>query len=163
MHERSSIRVGIVHLPAMNTPQFGWGKVLMDRRPQPIPPILQPEVAGEAVAWMATHPRKELWVDRSTVRLALADRLAPRLLDGIVARRGWDGQLSDEPVTNAADNLWDPVDVDAGAHGRFDAVAQDRRLQVHASMHRRAIAAGLSVVALALGARLGRARWRSRS
>jgi len=162
IHERSAIELCLVQLPALNTPQFEWGKLLMDRRPQPVAPILQPEVAAEAVAWLAEHPRKELWVDRSTVRLALADRIAPRLLDRAVARRGWDGQLTDEPATPAPDNLWEPVEIDLGIRGRFDPVAKDRRLQMRAAMHRRKIAAaGLGVALLA--ALAGRELWSRRS
>ena len=150
IHERSAIELCLVQLPALNTPQFEWGKLLMDRRPQPVPPIIQPEVPAEAVAWLAEHPRKELWVDRSTVRLALADRLAPRLLDRAVARRGWDGQLTEEPATDAPDNLWEPVEIDLGTRGRFDRVANDRRLQMRLAMHRRTVAAGVGVGLLAL-------------
>src|SRR5215212_3757948 len=151
MHERSSVRLSMVHLPAMNTPQFDQAKVLTGRNPQPLPPIVQPEVAAAAVAWIADHPRKELWVDRSTVMLALADRLAPRMLDRSVARRGWNGQLTDEAYVPRADNLWGPVDRDLGTHGRFDATAKDRRLQLWLAKRRRQLAAAAllaSVVAL---------------
>lgn len=162
IHDRSAIELCLVQLPALNTPQFEWGKLLMDRRPQPVPPILQPEVAAEAVAWLAEHPRKELWVDRSTVRLALADRIAPRLLDRAVARRAWDGQLTEEPATAAPDNLWEPVEVDLGIRGRFDPVAKDRRLLMRLAMYRRTIAAGFGVALLAvLAGRL--LRWSPRS
>jgi NAD(P)-dependent dehydrogenase (short-subunit alcohol dehydrogenase family) len=149
IHERSSVRLSMVHLPAMNTPQFEHGKVLMGRQPQPVPPIVQPEVAGAAVAWIADHPRKELWVDRSTVMLALAERLAPRMLDRSVARRGWNGQLTDEAYVPRPDNLWGPLDRDLGMHGPFDAVAKDRRVQLWLAKRRRELA-GVALVASAV-------------
>ena len=158
MHEGSSVRLSVVHLPAMNTPQFDVGKVLMDRRPQPVPPIIQPEVAGEAVAWLAEHPRNELWVDRSTVMLALADRLAPRLLDRLVAWRGWVGQLTDDVYVPAPDNLWESPDRDLGTRGRFDDRAKDRRLQLHLAMHRRWTLPISLGVAIGAAAGLGRRR-----
>jgi hypothetical protein len=47
------------------------------------------------------------------------------LLDRYLARGGYDGQLADEPSRERADNLWQPVPGDPGAHGRFDAIARD--------------------------------------
>ena len=49
----------MVQLPALNTPQFGWVKSRLPRKPQPVPPIYQPEVAAEAIVWAAHHDRRE--------------------------------------------------------------------------------------------------------
>src|SRR5438270_6378377 len=49
IHDRSNIHLTIVHLPAMNTPQFTWGRTRLPRHPQPVPPIFQPEVAARAI------------------------------------------------------------------------------------------------------------------
>ena len=46
LHEGSHIRLSMVHLPAVNTPQFDWCQTTMDRHPQPVPPIYQPEIPG---------------------------------------------------------------------------------------------------------------------
>jgi NAD(P)-dependent dehydrogenase (short-subunit alcohol dehydrogenase family) len=43
LHDRSNVRVTIVQMPAMNTPQFGWIKSRLPRKAQPVPPIFQPE------------------------------------------------------------------------------------------------------------------------
>lgn len=45
LHDGSNVRVTMVQLPALNTPQFDWVKSRLPRRPQPVPPIFQPEVA----------------------------------------------------------------------------------------------------------------------
>src|SRR4051794_21773343 len=42
MHDRSSVQLRQVHLPAVNTPQFGWVKSRLKREAQPVPPIYQP-------------------------------------------------------------------------------------------------------------------------
>src|SRR5213592_4896558 len=39
LHDRSGVRVTQVHLPAVNTPQFGWVRTRLRGRPQPVPPI----------------------------------------------------------------------------------------------------------------------------
>jgi short-subunit dehydrogenase len=67
-HDGSQVRLTMVQLPALNTPQFTWSRAKLPRQPQPVPPIFQPEVAAEAVVWAALHPRREIMVGWPTVR-----------------------------------------------------------------------------------------------
>ncbi|HEV7123349.1 MAG TPA: SDR family oxidoreductase, partial [Rhodanobacter sp.] len=46
MHEKSRVSVTMVQLSAFNTPQFQWARTRLPRRPQPVPPIYQPEIAA---------------------------------------------------------------------------------------------------------------------
>jgi NAD(P)-dependent dehydrogenase (short-subunit alcohol dehydrogenase family) len=85
LHDGSRVHVTIVHLPALNTPQFDWVKSRLPRRAQPVPPIFQPEVAARAIVWAARHRRREVWVGGPTVRAILADRLR-RSADGRARR-----------------------------------------------------------------------------
>src|SRR4051812_25391172 len=62
LHRGSNVRLTVVHLPGLNTPQFGWVKTALPRHPQPVPPIYQPEVAADAIVWAAQHRRREIWV-----------------------------------------------------------------------------------------------------
>src|SRR5204863_5733994 len=55
IHDKSEVRVTMVQLPALNTPQFGWVKSRLPRKAQPVPPIFQPEVAAEAIYFAAHH------------------------------------------------------------------------------------------------------------
>src|SRR5262249_17365906 len=48
LHERSRIRITMVQMPALNTPQFRWVKSHLPRKAQPVPPIYQPEVGARA-------------------------------------------------------------------------------------------------------------------
>jgi NAD(P)-dependent dehydrogenase (short-subunit alcohol dehydrogenase family) len=142
LHEGSGVRVTMVQLPALNTPQFDWGRSRMPRKPQPIPPIYQPEVAADAIVWAAHEPRREVYVGGSTVLTILGDKIAPGLGDRYLARTGYEGQQTDEPAADERrDNLFDAVPGDPGAHGRFDAKALQRSLQLSATKHRRALAA----------------------
>ncbi|GAA0382492.1 short-chain dehydrogenase [Acrocarpospora corrugata] len=157
LHQDSGVKVTMVQLPALNTPQFDWVKSRLPRRPQPVPPIYQPEVAARAIVFAADHPeRKEFWVGAMTVATLLADRLAPALVDRYLAATGYASQQTGEkrdPREPA--NLWEPVDDeeghDFGAHGRFDARAHRVSPQVWLSQHRRlatvGVAAGLAGVA----------------
>jgi NADP-dependent 3-hydroxy acid dehydrogenase YdfG len=153
-HDRSRVRVTIVQLPALNTPQFEWSRTRMPRRPQPVPPIYQPEVAARAVLWAADHPdRAELFVGVSTLLALLSSKFAPRLGDRYLAHTGYESQQTDEPLpSDRQDNLWDPVPGDHGAHGRFDARAHTRSWQLWLTTHRGPLAlaaSGLAAAALA--------------
>jgi NAD(P)-dependent dehydrogenase (short-subunit alcohol dehydrogenase family) len=140
LHEGSGVQVTMVQLPALNTPQFDWGRSRMPRKPQPIPPIYQPEVAADAIVWAAYERRREVYVGGSTVVTVLGDKIAPGLGDRYLARTGYDGQQTDEPAADERrDNLFDAVPGDPGAHGRFDAKALRRSLQLWATKHRRAL------------------------
>ena len=119
-HARSGVRVTMVHLPAVNTPQFHWVKTALRRHPQPVPPIFQPEVAAGAIVWAAAHPKREYWVAWPTTRAIVANRLIPGLLDRYLARTGLDAQQADRPVEpSRPDNLYAPVPGDPGARGEF--------------------------------------------
>jgi NAD(P)-dependent dehydrogenase (short-subunit alcohol dehydrogenase family) len=138
LHDRSAVRVTTVHMPALNTPQFGWVRSRLPRHPRPVPPIYQPEVAARAIVWAADHPRREMWVGYPTVGAIVANHVVPGLLDRYLARTNVDAQQTDQPVEpGRPDNLFAPVPGDQSAHGIFDDRSKDRSLQSRMSRHRR--------------------------
>jgi NAD(P)-dependent dehydrogenase (short-subunit alcohol dehydrogenase family) len=144
MHEKSKIGVTMVQLSAFNTPQFQWGRTRLPRRPQPVPPIYQPEVAAEGIHYAAHHHRRELWVGYPAVKAILGNGLVPWLADRILAKQGYSGQMDDQPVpADRPDNLFEPVDRDFGTHGRFDDRSHRFSPQLWATTHRRTVAAGV--------------------
>jgi len=160
IHDESNVRITMVQMPALNTPQFEWCKSRLPRQPQPVPPIYQPEVAAEAVLWAARHPRRELNVGLSTSIVIHGNKVAPGLGDWYLGKTGYDAQMTDEPVDpDRPNNLWEPVPGDFGAHGRFDARAKPESLQLWATTHRGWIAmAALGLAALGtwlMGAAVG--------
>lgn len=158
MHERSPIHITSVHLSAFNTPQFDWAKNLTGRRAEPVPPIFQPELAAEAIVWASEHRRREVFVGWPALKAVLANKLAPGVLDRVLATQGYSGQLTDEPKQDARNNLYEPCDTNPGSHGRFDAEAKAWSLQWLMTSNRGATfgiaAAAIGVLgALALSAR----------
>jgi len=136
IHDRKNIRVCIVEMPAVNTPQFGWVKSRLPGRAQPVPPIYQPEVAAEAVVFAATHRRREMYVGFPTVKAVVANKIAPSLLDRILGRTGYQSQQTSEPEDpERPNNLFAPLPGDAGAHGRFDQRARRFSLQLWLDEH----------------------------
>ena len=163
IHDGSRVHVTMVHLPAVNTPQFRWVKSRLPNKSQPVPPIYQPEVPAEAIHWAAHRRRRELWVGGPTVQAILANRLAPGLLDRYLAATGFDAQQMDEPENpDRPHNLWEPVDADTdhGAHGVFDARAGDTSVQLWAATHRQALTAAalLTTAAVLIGRALASGR-----
>jgi NAD(P)-dependent dehydrogenase (short-subunit alcohol dehydrogenase family) len=135
LHEHSGVKVTVVQMPAVNTPQFSWVRSKLPRHPQPVPPIYQPEVAARGVLYAADHPgRRQYWVGASTVATLLANRIVPGLLDRYLARTGYDSQQTGERIgSGRAGNLWQPADgpggKDHGAHGEFDDKAHPHSTQ----------------------------------
>jgi NAD(P)-dependent dehydrogenase (short-subunit alcohol dehydrogenase family) len=148
LHDNSGVRLTMVQLPALNTPQFGWVKSRLPRKAQPVPPIFQPEVGAEAIYFAAHNPRREFYIGAPSVAVISINKLAPGLLDRYLARSGYDSQQYDGAEDqNRPDNLWHPVPGDHGAHGTFDARASSWSPQLWTSEHRTLIALG----AVALG------------
>jgi NAD(P)-dependent dehydrogenase (short-subunit alcohol dehydrogenase family) len=126
LHDESNVKVTMVQMPALNTPQFDWVKSRLPRKPQPVPPIFQPEVAAEAIYHAAHHYRREWFVGCSTVTAIQGNKVLPGVGDWYLARQGYDAQQYDGEVSSQRqDNLYDPVDdtEDHGSHGDFDSRA----------------------------------------
>jgi NAD(P)-dependent dehydrogenase (short-subunit alcohol dehydrogenase family) len=151
LHDGSKVKLSMIQLPALNTPQFGWVKSRMPRKAQPVPPIFQPVVAAEAIVYASHHPRREFQVGWSAMKAILGNRLVPLIADHKLAREGIDGQQTDEAeVAGRPHNLWQPVPGDHGACGAFSARAAPISMQLKLSMHRKWLAAAgvLAVAAL---------------
>jgi NAD(P)-dependent dehydrogenase (short-subunit alcohol dehydrogenase family) len=143
IHDGSNVRVTMVHLPAVNTPQFDWVKSRMPRAPQPVPPIFQPEVAADAIVWAAEHERREITLGGMAATVLWGNQFLPGLGDRYLARTGYDSQQTDVPADpNRPHNLYEPLPGDHGAHGRFDSRANERSVQWWANTHRGALALG---------------------
>jgi short-subunit dehydrogenase len=143
IHDRSNIHLTVVHLPAMNTPQFSWCRTRLPRQPQPVPPIFQPEVAARAIVWASAHRRREVFVGWPTVKAIYGQDVAPAYADRYLAKAAYDGQETDQPVSrNRPDNLFEPVDGDFSAHGIFDHRARPFSMESWLDLHREKVLCG---------------------
>jgi len=156
LHERSPVRLTMVHLSAFNTPQFEWARSHMERLPKPVPPVYAPEVAARAIAWAADHRRRDVYVGAPALKTVIASRLLPgALADRIAADRAWAGQLLPERAAGERpDNLESPIPRDFGVRGRFNDTRR-HSVQFALSRHRTPLlaAAGVAVLAMLLAAR----------
>lgn len=157
LHEKSRVHTSMVELPAVNTPQFSWVKSRLPRKPQPVPPIYQPEVPANAI-YQAAHSRRREWlVGWPTYRAIWGNYLAPGFADRYLAKNGFSSQQTDEPEDpKRPDNLWSPPPGDYGCHGRFDKESRSGSPLLWMSRHRRVLtwasvgAAALSMLPILL-------------
>ena len=148
IHEHSKIHVTAVQMPALNTPQFSWARNKMPHRPQPVPPIFQPEVAADAILYAASHRRRNVPVGAPTWLAEWGQRFVPGLLDNYLGRTAWSGQQTSEPDNHErADNLFSPVEGDPGAHGRFNKRARGSSWALWVEKNRPALGLGLLAAA----------------
>lgn len=155
LHEKSNVRVTMVQMPAVNTPQFSWVLSRLPNQAQPVPPIYEPGLVSRAVVYAADHPRRrEYWVGGSTMATLAANAIAPGLLDRYLARTGFDSQQTDDPrPADQAANLWEPADgpdgCDFGADGIFTDQAKSRSVQMWLSQHHSVTGTALAGAVLA--------------
>ncbi|MGH7612030.1 MAG: SDR family oxidoreductase [Candidatus Dormibacteria bacterium] len=164
MHDRSPIRITVVQMPGLNTPQFSWVLSRLPRQPQPVPPIYDPEVAARGVLYAADHPeRKQYWVGGTTAATMLANKFVAPLLDRYLARTGYQSQQTPEPTpAGRPANLWEPADGEAGrdfgTRGAFDSRSHQHSLELAISQHQRSalLLGALALAGIGGGAALGR-------
>jgi hypothetical protein len=152
--EGSAVRVCMVQLPGLNTPQFDWNDDEFGAHPQPVAPVFQPELAARAIVYLAEHPRRNMWVGVSTAYTILGNRVAPWFLDWYLGKTGVKGQLSEEEGPRFGSNVFEPRDehADRGSHGMFDDEAHPRDPWSWTSMHRVPVAAAAAAVGTAAAA-----------
>jgi NADP-dependent 3-hydroxy acid dehydrogenase YdfG len=146
-HNGSRVQLTMVQMPGLNTPQFTWVRTTLHRRPKPVAPVYQPEIAARAVVWASEHPRRELFVGANTAAVIWGSRIAPWAADRYLARTNITAQQDlRTPIDPEArpDNLYEPVPGDHGAHGPYDDRAHARSAQLVAATHRGALAAGVA-------------------
>jgi short-subunit dehydrogenase len=120
VHDGSRVRLTMVQLPAVNTPQFDWARRRMAGRAQPLPPVFQPEAIAREIVRAAWDAPRELWIGHSTLQAIAGAMLMPKTADRILAQQGYAGQRAAAlPGAIHGDNLFAPPPGDPGTRGSF--------------------------------------------
>ncbi len=135
LHEKSAVRVTMLQLPAVNTPQFEVLRNKLAQHARPVPPTYQPEVIARAFLYAVQHPSREMWIGWRTVNAIVGQKLIPGILDRYVAKMAWGAQLTAALPKTTEDNLDAPLHGDRGAHGSFDREARTFSTQVWLRTH----------------------------
>jgi NAD(P)-dependent dehydrogenase (short-subunit alcohol dehydrogenase family) len=149
--ERAEVDISVILPAAINTPQFDRARQKMGLRPQPVPPIYQPEPFAGAVLHCCEHPVRELPIGWGAQKVLWGQKLSPRAGDLALLRNGWRGQHTEElKPTDSPDNLFEPIPGDPGAHGRFDGRARGSTAWTWLRLHRGWIGAALGLGTMGL-------------
>lgn len=149
LHDRVPVKLCMIQLPAVNTPQFEVVRTRMPKQPMPVPPAYQPELIAQAVLRAARRPKREVWLGWPTIKAIVGQFLVPGFADWYLARKAYDAQQTEQPVDKGRpDNLFAPVPGDLGAHGPFDEMARARSAEMWLHAHRGWLAAGLAATAV---------------
>jgi short-subunit dehydrogenase len=141
IHEKSNVSVSMVQLPAMNTTQFKFVKSRLPFKPRPMGTIFEPEIAAGVIEYASRHDRREYYVGWPTVKAIIGDKIAPWYADWVLARTGYEGQMTSEREDpNRRHNLWEPLPGDHGAHGSFTSKATKFSPVTWLSVHKQAVA-----------------------
>lgn len=150
LHYHHDVHLGMVQLPAVNTPQFSHCRSKFDRHPQPVPPIYQPEMIADAIVFAIRERRRETYVAWPTVKTIVGNKLGSGMIDHYLAETGVNSQFIDRPAepSNERGNLFEPVSGDPGAHGIFDDRSRSWSPQMWLSERRGLVALTLGGAAL---------------
>ncbi len=152
--DKSKIKLSMVQMPAMNTTQFSWVKSYLKNKPKPMGRIFEPEVAAKAVVEVARNPQRELYVGYPTVQTIWGNKVLPGYLDHYLAKTGFDGQQTNEPVSpGRQNNLWNPLPGDHGARGNFASESWDHSPETWMATHKKTtlgMLAGLAIGIVAI-------------
>ncbi|MFB0490594.1 NAD(P)-dependent dehydrogenase (short-subunit alcohol dehydrogenase family) [Methylobacterium sp. OAE515] len=147
LHDRVDVSLSVVYLPAVNTPQFNWARNRTGHRQYAPDPVFDPRLCAEAILYAVEHPRREVWVGRSSMMMAAAQALAPALADRKAASM-WSAQLSDETIPEMDGNLYEAVPDPVGIDGRFSGRTKASRGEFVTSRTRDLVVGGLAGLAL---------------
>jgi short-subunit dehydrogenase len=150
LHDGSAVRLCMLQLPAVNTPQVVRQRNKLPRQAQPMPPLFSPESIAESVIWAIEHGPREMLIGGPTVQAVWGQKFAPALLDRYLASKGYESQMADEPNDqHGRDILFAPLPGDPGAHGPYRQRERGADLQMRLRPHATAIAAAIGLAGLA--------------
>jgi len=159
-HEGANIKITIVELPAVNTPQFDWARAHVERSPRPMGRPVEPEVVADSVFRVACGRWREYWLGTPTILTILADTALPGVLDRYLARKAIRGQQTSRPLPyGRRDNLEKPVTDLHRTRGSFSSEAGGWAPLVVGEVTRIGAIAAVALLGFALGAGV---RWVSR-
>lgn len=151
-HEGSKVRLTMVQLPGVNTPQFSWCRSKLDHEPQPPDPVFSPDAVARAIYDAAMSAPRELYVARSALQLIAGQAVAPGVMDHAVGKLAWEGQMQDEPQpATRKGNLFEPVPGEWAAEGEFSDRQEGWAAEINPAAVRAGLAAALGGIAIGLG------------
>ncbi|WP_369811042.1 SDR family oxidoreductase [Quadrisphaera sp. DSM 44207] len=159
--QRSGVPISVTQImPAtINTPLFDQARTKLGVKPVAPPPVYQPDVVVEAILHAVEHPTRDIVVGAAAKAMVVGEKVAPRLLDALLVRFGFEAHDTGQPKpADAPDNLFAPLDGFATAQDGFGDSALRRSLYTRARLSPLGRALPVAAVAGAAGLALRAAR-----
>ena len=156
LSEHSPIKLSIIDVPAVNTPQFDWARIHIDHPPRPMGRPVEPEAVAAAVFAAAEGTWREYWLGLPTLLTILGNAVLPGLLDKYLARHAITGQEQPQRVpAGRRDNLDRPITALHRTRGSFDKEAGSTAMFVPGEVARLGAVIAGATAFLCLGACIG--------
>jgi short-subunit dehydrogenase len=155
-HEGRDVALCVLLLSSMNTPLFDHARSKIGRKPQPVPPIYEPEVTARAVVEMAQRPRPEAVIGGGGAAMFAAQRVSRRGVDRLLLGPGkvFAKQRTSEPADDI-DNLFEASRGEGSSTGTFGSMSKStsvftERWATDARVRRGVAAAAAALAGLAI-------------
>ena len=79
--DKIPVDVVVIMPSSMNTPFFDHARSKLGVKPQPIPPVYDPQVTAEAIVEAAIHPRRQIVTGGAGRLITAMQSLTPGMLD----------------------------------------------------------------------------------
>lgn len=120
MREKLPINITLVLPAGVNTPFFNHARSKMGVKPQPIPPVYEPEMVADAVLYAAEHPRRDLHVGGASWFFTMSQRISPAFTDRVMLIGDWTARVQKtKEQDEGQDNLFKPIIEPGRVHGDF--------------------------------------------
>jgi NAD(P)-dependent dehydrogenase (short-subunit alcohol dehydrogenase family) len=161
--DKVPVTLTVVYLPAVNTPQPGWARNHTGREQLLPDPLFDPRLCAEAIVSAIDDPQREIWVGRSTLKMAIAQALVQGFADRQAA--GFAEQQLGDATGSKAGNLDTAVPGPARIDGDSTDRAISNRYEFFTSRQRDLLKIGIGGGIAGLGALagFGLSRLRSRA
>jgi NADP-dependent 3-hydroxy acid dehydrogenase YdfG len=127
IHDKSGVRLTMVQLPAVNTPQFEWARNRMPGKPRPLPPVFDPQDIAQIIYRAALDAPREIWVGTPSLKIIAGTIAAPGWLDRHLAKTAYEGQVAAGGAgSDRNGNLFAPAQDGHELRGRFSRETQPR-------------------------------------
>jgi short-subunit dehydrogenase len=117
LRDAPNIHVCTVLPPSVDTPLFQQAANFTGRATQPVPPVHDAESVATTIVRLAEHPRREVFIDIGSRMLPIVKAIAPKLLEGMVARKVERDHFQHAGAPPADGNLFKPIPECASVSG----------------------------------------------
>jgi len=117
-HDKAPVNLTNIMPATINTPLFDNARTKLGVKPTAPPPVYQPHLVVDAIVYAAEHPVRDVVVGGAAKALIVLESVAPRVLDAVLSKVGYQLHYTKErKAEGAPDNLDEPIPNHDSVHG----------------------------------------------